>query len=66
MRGGDAKTIYSAFESAFNEDPKVALRTLFWARDVRERAQVSVVLFESVCGALPLVAQKLFRRKSSR
>jgi len=38
MRGGDAKVIYSAFESAFNEAPEIALRTLFWARDVREGA----------------------------
>lgn len=38
MRGQDEETIYSAFSAAFDESPQVALRTLFWARDVREGA----------------------------
>jgi hypothetical protein len=35
MRGGDVDRLISLFSKAFNEDPRTALRTLFWARDVR-------------------------------
>ena len=38
MRGQDEEVIYSAFSAAFEQNPQVALRTLFWARDVREGA----------------------------
>lgn len=35
MRGQDKKRLVSNFSKAFNENPLVALRTMFWARDVR-------------------------------
>lgn len=38
MRGKDEEVIRTAFYSAFKENPQVAIRTLFWARDVREGA----------------------------
>jgi hypothetical protein len=38
MRGQDEEDIYSAFYAAFDQSPAVAIRTLFWARDVREGA----------------------------
>jgi hypothetical protein len=38
MRGKSEDDICSAFYKAFQESPEVAIRTLFWARDVREGA----------------------------
>lgn len=35
MRGQDKTRLISNFSKAFNEDPLVALRILFWARDIR-------------------------------
>lgn len=35
MRGQDKKRLIANFSKAFNENPLTALRTLFWARDVR-------------------------------
>jgi hypothetical protein len=35
MRGQSSDKVISMFSKAFNEEPLVALRTLFWARDVR-------------------------------
>lgn len=35
MRGQDKKRLVANFSKAFNENPLVALRTMFWARDVR-------------------------------
>lgn len=35
MRGQDKKRLIATFSSAFNEDPKRAMKLLFWARDVR-------------------------------
>lgn len=35
MRGKEVERLTSEFSKAFNEDPKTALRILFWARDVR-------------------------------
>jgi hypothetical protein len=38
MRGKSKGTIISLFSKAFNEDPRTAMRILFWSRDVREGA----------------------------
>lgn len=38
MRGGDKTRIINAFTMAFNEDPLIAMKLLFWSRDVREGA----------------------------
>ena len=38
MRGKDKNKIVSMFSKAFNEDPRTAMRILFWSRDVREGA----------------------------
>jgi hypothetical protein len=35
MRGQDTSRLISNFSKAFNEDPKRAMKLLFWARDVR-------------------------------
>ena len=35
MRGQDKERLIATFSSAFNEDPKRAMKLLFWARDVR-------------------------------
>ena len=35
MRGQDKKRLVVNFSKAFNENPLVALRTMFWARDIR-------------------------------
>ena len=35
MRGQDKQRLLANFSKAFNEDPKRALKILFWARDVR-------------------------------
>ena len=35
MRGKGKNTVISAFSKAFNENPLVALRLLFWVRDIR-------------------------------
>ena len=35
MRGQDKKRLIATFSKAFNEDPKRAMKLLFWARDVR-------------------------------
>lgn len=35
MRGQDVNRLLTIFHSAFNEDPKTAMKVLFWARDVR-------------------------------
>jgi hypothetical protein len=35
MRGQDKKRLIANFSKAFNENPLTALRTMFWARDVR-------------------------------
>ena len=54
------QTIYSAFESAFNEDQKLLCELFLGSRC--SRGAGGVVLFESVCGALPL--SRLFRKSS--
>jgi len=38
MRGKSKGAIISLFSKAFNEDPRTAMRILFWSRDVREGA----------------------------
>jgi len=38
MRGKNKETIISLFSKAFNENPRTAMRILFWSRDVREGA----------------------------
>jgi hypothetical protein len=38
MRGKNKNKIVSMFSKAFNEDPRTAMRILFWSRDVREGA----------------------------
>jgi hypothetical protein len=35
MRGHDKQRLLATFSKAFNEDPKRAMKLLFWARDVR-------------------------------
>lgn len=35
MRGQNVERLLSNFSKAFNEDPRTAMRILFWARDVR-------------------------------
>lgn len=35
MRGQDKERLIATFSKAFNEDPKRAMKLLFWARDVR-------------------------------
>lgn len=35
MRGQDKQRLIATFSKAFNEDPKRAMKILFWARDVR-------------------------------
>ena len=35
MRGQDKQRLIATFSKAFNEDPKRAMKLLFWARDVR-------------------------------
>jgi hypothetical protein len=35
MRGQDKQRLIATFSKAFNEDPKRAIKLLFWARDVR-------------------------------
>jgi hypothetical protein len=35
MRGKDRQTLINAFVKAYNENPLVAMKLLFWARDVR-------------------------------
>jgi hypothetical protein len=35
MRGQDKQRLITTFSKAFNEDPKRAMKLLFWARDVR-------------------------------
>ena len=35
MRGHDKQRLIATFSKAFNEDPKRAMKLLFWARDVR-------------------------------
>ena len=35
MRGQDKQRLISTFSKAYNEDPKRAMKLLFWARDVR-------------------------------
>ena len=35
MRGQDKERLLRTFSLAFNEDPKRAMKLLFWARDVR-------------------------------
>ena len=35
MRGQDGKTIYECFSKAFQESPEIAMKILFFARDVR-------------------------------
>ena len=35
MRGQDRQRLIATFSKAFNEDPKRAMKLLFWARDVR-------------------------------
>lgn len=35
MRGKDTELVTSLFSNAFDEDPRTAMRILFWARDVR-------------------------------
>jgi hypothetical protein len=35
MRGQDKQRLLATFSKAFNEDPKRAMKLLFWARDVR-------------------------------
>jgi len=35
MRGQDTQRLIATFSKAFNEDPKRAMKLLFWARDVR-------------------------------
>jgi hypothetical protein len=38
MRGKNKEKVISMFSKAFNEDPRTAIRILFWSRDVREGA----------------------------
>lgn len=38
MRGQNKEKVISMFSKAFNEDPRTAMRILFWSRDVREGA----------------------------
>ena len=38
MRGKNKENVISMFSKAFNEDPRTAMRILFWSRDVREGA----------------------------
>jgi hypothetical protein len=38
MRGQDKDKIIAVFSKAFNEDPAVAMKLLFWSRDAREGA----------------------------
>lgn len=38
MRGKNKEKIISLFSKAFNENPRTAMRILFWSRDVREGA----------------------------
>lgn len=38
MRGKNKEKVISMFSKAFNEDPRTAMRILFWSRDVREGA----------------------------
>lgn len=38
MRGKEKSKIVSIFKDAFNEDPRTAMRILFWSRDIREGA----------------------------
>ena len=38
MRGKNKERLISMFSKAFNEDPRTAMRILFWSRDVREGA----------------------------
>jgi hypothetical protein len=38
MRGKNKGKVISMFSKAFNEDPRTAMRILFWSRDVREGA----------------------------
>jgi hypothetical protein len=49
MRGQDKKLLIATFSKAFNEDPKRAMKLLFWARDVRggagERQVFKDILF---------------------
>ena len=35
MRGKSVDSIVSLFSKAFNENPRTAMRILFWARDIR-------------------------------
>jgi hypothetical protein len=35
MRGQDVERLISLFSKAFNEDPRTAMKILFWSRDVR-------------------------------
>jgi len=38
MRGKGKDRVVSLFSKAFNEDPRTAMRILFWSRDIREGA----------------------------
>lgn len=38
MRGSSKEKVISIFSKAFNEDPRTAMRILFWSRDIREGA----------------------------
>ena len=38
MRGKNKENVISMFSKAFNEDPRTAMRILFWSRDIREGA----------------------------
>ena len=38
MRGKGKDKVVALFSKAFNEDPRTAMRILFWSRDVREGA----------------------------
>jgi hypothetical protein len=38
MRGKDTDKVITLFSKAFNENPRTAMRILFWSRDVREGA----------------------------
>ena len=62
MRGKDEEVIYSAFSAAFEENAEVALRTLFWARDVREGAgerRSFRVCLSGLARTYPAVAREL-------
>lgn len=64
LRGKDEEIIYSAFSAAFEENAEVALRTLFWARDVREGAgerRSFRVCLSKMARTYPSVARELIQ-----